>query len=134
MQPDLKLLSLLYKMYVNNELAAEFDKKTNKMSNSAKLDNIMSEVKQLLPEELTGLQAAKAMKELKPEIRDSAIDASKSKVIDMRKEFLKRMSENGGALGLTKQLVTAIEAGDTEATMNITINMIELVNYSDSGE
>ena len=130
MQPDLKLLSLLYKMYVNNELAAEFDKKTNKMSNSAKLDNIMSEVKQLLPEELTGLQAAKAMKELKPEIRDSAIDSSKNKVIDMRKEFLKRMSENGGALGLTKQLVAAIETGDIEAAMNITVNMMDLVNHS----
>jgi DNA-binding XRE family transcriptional regulator len=71
------------------------------------------------------------MRELEPEARDGAIKDASAKVIDMRKEFLMRMSANGGALGLTKQLVRAIEAGDTEAAMNITVNMIDLVNQGE---
>lgn len=129
MKSELELLMAIHKMYANNELAAEFDKRTNKMVNSAELQSLMAEVKTYLPEELSGGQAAKAMREL--ESRDEAIEKAGAKVIDMRKEFLKRMSANGGALGLTKQLVHAIESGDTEAAMNITVNMIDLVNQGE---
>jgi hypothetical protein len=40
MKTELELLMALHKMYVNGELAAEFDKRTNKMVNSAALQSI----------------------------------------------------------------------------------------------
>ena len=131
MKSELELLLALYKMYTNGELAAEFDKRTNKMVNSTALQNIMTEVGAILPEELSGKQAAQAMRQLEPEVRDASIENAGDKVIDMRKEFLKRMSENGGALGLTKQLIKAIADGDTASALTITQNMAELVNHSE---
>jgi len=119
-------------MYAAGNLASEFDKKTNKMVNSSELESIMSEVRLVIPKELSGEQAAVAMRELSPEIRDSSIEESGSTVVDLRKDFLVRMSENGGALGLTKQLVAAVAAGDTTEAMRITMNMVDLVNHSEA--
>ena len=131
MKSEVELLLALYKMYTGGELAAEFDKRTNKMVNSAALQSIMTEVGAILPEELSNKEAAQAMRQLDPAVRDASIESAGDKVIDMRKEFLKRMSDNGGALGLTKQLVQAIADGDTEAAMSITANMIDLVEQGE---
>lgn len=130
MKNPIELLIELHKMFQNGELAAEFNSKRNKMVNSNKLKAVMLEVEKVIPvSSMEPLSAAKAMREL--EDRDEAIEASGNKVADMRKEFQLKMSQNGGALGLTKQLVGAIESGDFTKVALVTADMMELVNQSE---
>ena len=130
MNNPIELLIELHKMFQNGELAAEFNSKRNKMVNSNKLKAVMLEVEKVIPvSSMEPISAAKAMREL--EDRDEAIEAAGNKVADMRKEFQLKMSQNGGALGLTKQLVGAIESGDFTKVALVTADMMELVNQSD---
>lgn len=126
MSLELELLSALYTMYKDGELNNEFDKTKNKMVTSSQLDAIMKDVKSVLPAELSPLESAKRMRELPEEKVDEAIEASNGKVVDMRKMFQRKMSENRGAIGLTQQLVEAIDNGDLEEQERITGLMKEL--------
>jgi len=126
----IELLIDLHKMFQNGELAAEFNSKRNKMVNSDKLKAVMAEVEKVIPvSSMEPRSAANAMRNL--EDRDEAIEAAGDKVVDMRKEFQLKMSQNGGALGLTKQLVEAIETADFTKVALVTADMMELVNQSD---
>lgn len=131
MRDPIELLSALYEMYTDGLLAAEFDKKKNKMVNSAELDHLMTEVEQVIPPKLKPKEAAEAMRALDEEARDQAIKESKDKVIDMRRHFREKMSKNGGALGLTKRLVEALEKNDLMAVGLITMDMQELVKLDE---
>lgn len=131
MRDPIELLSALYEMYSDGLLAAEFDKKKNKMVNSADLEHLMSEVEQIIPAKLKPKEAAAAMRALDEEARDQAIKESKDKVIDMRRHFREKMSKNGGALGLTKRLVEALEKNDLMAVGLITMDMQELVKLDE---
>lgn len=122
-----KLLIQLYRMYTQGELASEFDKKSNKMINSKKLDDLMLEVKKHIPEELTPLEAAGKMRQLKEAQVTEAVNSSDS-VIDLRKQFQRKMSANGGALGLAKKLVKATEDNDIAGALEATMLMVELIN------
>lgn len=133
MSIELELLSALYTMYVDGELNNEFDKTKNRMTTSAQLDALMKDVKSVLPEELSPLEAAKRMRNLpEPEV-DAAIEASNGKVVDMRKEFARKMSINRGAIGLTEQLVTAMKVNDHESIENVMSLMKELVTHKNEG-
>lgn len=123
----MNLLIELYTMYINGELASEYDKASNKMVNSQKVVAIMEKIKDSLPEKLSPLQAAKNMRELEAEKREEAIKEANQAVIDMRKAFQHKMSQNGGALGLTKSLVDASNRGDVEAVKRILSIMEKLV-------
>lgn len=130
MKDPIELLIALHKMYLNDELAAEFNSKRNKMVNSKKLKSLMAEVEEVIPvANLEPGEAARAMRDLKD--RDAAIEAAGSKAVDMRKEFQLKMSQNGGALGLSKQLVEAVNAGDTSRAAEILMDMEELVKQND---
>lgn len=131
MRDPIELLSALYEMYTDGLLAAEFDKKKNKMVNSADLEHLMSEVEQIIPAKLKPKEAAAAMRALDDEARDQAIKESKDKVIDMRRHFREKMSKNGGALGLTKRLVEALEKNDLMTVGLITMDMQELVKLDE---
>lgn len=131
MKTPIELLIELHNMFVEGELAAEFDKKKNKMVNSDKLEAIMSEVVKVIPEKKEPRQAATAMRELSEKERDEAIEASDDRVIDMRKLFQQKMSENGGALGLTRKLIKALEEDDIVTVGLVTMDMQELVKQSD---
>lgn len=129
MKTPIELLIELHNMYEDGELAAEFDNKRNKMVNSDKLKSIMSDVESIIPAKMEPRQAAEAMRSLAD--RDEAIAAAEDKVIDMRKLFQAKMSENGGALGLTKQLVDAINSNENGRAAQILMDMEELVKQSD---
>lgn len=129
MKNPIELLIELHKMFMNGELAAEFNSKRNKMVNSDKLRALMSEVEQVIPASMEPLSAAQAMRNL--EDRDAAIEAAEDKVVDMRKEFQLKMSQNGGALGLAKQLVEAMNNSDTSRAADILFDMEELVKHND---
>ena len=131
MKTPIELLIELYNMYDAGELASEFDKKRNKMVNSAQLESIMREVEPFVPMKLEPVQAASTMRAMEQTERDEAIKASEGKVIDMRKLFQMKMSENGGALGLTKQLIEAINTNETGRAAEILMDMEELVKQSD---
>lgn len=131
MLDPIDLLIAIHNMYEGGLLAAEFDKQKNKMVNSDQLISIMSDVEKLIPAKMEPRQAADAMRRMEEQERDAAIKAAEDKVIDMRKQFQIKMSENGGALGLTRKLVEAIENGDIVAAGQITMDMQELVNQSD---
>jgi hypothetical protein len=131
MQIETGLLIELYDMYINDELASEFDKQKNRMVNSAKLIEIMEAVKEVIPEKLDPKQAAEAMRRLEEKDREEAIKAAENVVIDMRKQFQLKMSENGGALGLTKKLVKALEEDDLVTVGLVTHYMKELVDHSE---
>ena len=131
MKTPIELLIELHNMYESGELAAEFDSKRNKMINSEKLKGVMSEVEKLIPAKMEPKQAAEAMRNLGEKERDEAIKEAEGKVIDMRKQFQIKMSENGGALGLTKKLVKALQEDDFITVGLITMDMQELVEQSD---
>ena len=131
MKTPIELLIELHNMFEDGELASEFDKRKNKMVNSDKLEAIMADVLKVIPPKMEPRQAATAMRDLEAEARDEAIKASEDKVIDMRKQFLIKMSENGGALGLTKKLVKALEEDDFVTLGLVTMDMQELVKQSD---
>lgn len=128
---ETEALIRLYAMYSEGELKSEFDKTTNTMKNSASLDNLMNEVSKLIPTKLEPLAAANAMRAMEVEERVKAIRENEAKVVDKRAVFIKKMSENGGALGLTKQLVEALSNEDKDKALEITAAMAELVHYSD---
>ena len=119
MSIELELLSALYSMYKEGDLNNEFDKTKNRMIASSQLVALMKDVASVLPEELKPLEAAKRMRELPIEEVDKAIAESDGKVVDMRKAFQRKMSLNGGALGLTKQLVDAQNSGDIEKAQEV---------------
>lgn len=125
------LLIELYEMYLNGELATEYSKTHNTMVNSERVDMIMAEVEELIPEKLEPLKAAEAMRRMEENARNIAIKESENKVIDMRQHFQIKMSENGGALGLTKQLIKALEEDDLLTIGAITMSMKELVEQSE---
>jgi hypothetical protein len=133
MRTPVELLIELHNMFENGQLAAEFDNRRNKMINSETLVLLMSEVKEHIPSRLEPKQAADARHEekLEDKEREEAIKAADTKVIDMRKEFLLKMSENGGALGLTKKLMKAVEENDLVTIDLVTMDMQELVKQSD---
>ena len=131
MRTPVELLIELHNMFENGELAAQFDKRRDKMINSETLVSLMSEVKELIPSRLEPKQAADSMRKLEDKEREEAIKAADTKVIDMRKEFLLKMSENGGALGLTKKLMKAVEENDLVTIGLVTMDMQELVKQSD---
>lgn len=131
MSDPIELLIELHNMYENGNLAAEFDKHKNKMINSDELISIMSEVEKLIPLKMEPRQAAESMHVLEEQARYEAIKASEDKVIDMRKQFQKKMSENGGALGLTRKLVKALEENDLATIGLVTMDMSELVHQDD---
>lgn len=125
------LLIELYEMYLNGELATEYNRTHNRMVNSEQVDMIMAEVEELIPEKLEPLKAAEAMRKMEENARNLAIKESEDKVIDMRQHFQIKMSENGGALGLTKQLIKALEEDDLLTIGAITMSMKELVEQSE---
>jgi citrate lyase alpha subunit len=125
------LLIELYEMYLNGELATEYNRTHNRMVNSEQVDMIMAEVEELIPEKLEPLKAAEAMRKMEENARNLAIKESEDKVIDMRQHFQIKMSENGGALGLTKQLIKALEDDDFMTIGAITMSMKELVEQSE---
>ena len=129
MKNPIELLIEMHKMFMNGELAAEFNSKRNKMVNSDKLKALMAQIEEVIPASMEPLTAAKAMREL--EDRDAAIEAAEDKVVDMRKEFQLKMSQNGGALGLAKQLVEAMNDSDTGRATDILFDMEELVKQND---
>jgi hypothetical protein len=131
MRTPVELLIELHNMFENGQLAAEFDNRRNKMINSETLVSLMSEVKEHIPSRLEPKQAVDAMKKLEDKEREEAIKAADTKVIDMRKEFLLKMSKNGGALGLTKKLMKAVEENDLVTIGLVTMDMQELVKQSD---
>jgi hypothetical protein len=131
MKNPIELLIELHNMYSKGELAAEFDNRRNKMVNSDKLKSIMSDVENLIPSKLEPKQAADAMRRMEEEERDKAIKEAEDKVIDMRKQFQSKMAENGGALGLTKRLVKALEQDDLATVGLVTHYMKELVDHSE---
>jgi len=98
---------------------------------SAELISIMSDVEKIIPEKMEPRQAAEAMRKLEEDERDEAIKAAEEKVIDMRKQFRLKMSENKGALGLTKKLVKALEENDLATVGQVTMDMAELVHQDD---
>jgi microcompartment protein CcmL/EutN len=116
-------------MYDNGELASEYDTKRNKMVNSLELIAIMEDVKELIPEALSPIEAAREMRQLEEKERQKAIEESKRKVIDMRKHFQNKMSLNGGALGLTEMLIHGLESNDLDTVNEATGMMIELVKH-----
>jgi hypothetical protein len=101
------------------------------MINSDKLKSIMSDVEELIPAKMEPKQAADAMRKLEEVERNEAIKEAEGKVIDMRKQFQIKMSENGGALGLTKKLVKALQEDDFVTLGLVTMDMQELVEQSD---
>ena len=129
MKNPIELLIEMHKMFMNGELAAEFNSKRNKMVNSDKLKALMAQIEEVIPASMEPLTAAKSMREL--EDRDAAIEAAEDKVVDMRKEFQLKMSQNGGALGLAKQLVEAMNDSDTGRATDILFDMEELVKQND---
>lgn len=131
MRTPIELLIELHNMFENGELAAEFDKRKNKMTNSEALVSLMADVKKVVPAKLEPKEAADAMRKLEEEEREEAIKAADTRVIDMRKEFVLKMSENGGALGLTKKLMKALEENDLVTIGLVTMDMQELVKQSD---
>ena len=131
MRDPIDLLIQLHNLYESGGLAAEFDKQKNKMINSAELISIMSDVEKIIPEKMEPRQAAEAMRKLEEDERDEAIKAAEEKVIDMRKQFRLKMSENKGALGLTKKLVKALEENDLATVGQVTMDMAELVHQDD---
>jgi hypothetical protein len=91
----------------------EFDKESQKMITSAGVQSLIQEARSCLPEKLKPVQAANRMRDLNEAERDALIQSSeKERVIDMRKEFQKKMSENGGAMGIVERLVETVENSD----------------------
>jgi microcompartment protein CcmL/EutN len=99
------------------------------MVNSLELIAIMEDVKELIPEALSPIEAAREMRQLEEKERQKAIEESKRKVIDMRKHFQNKMSLNGGALGLTEMLIHGLESNDLDTVNEATGMMIELVKH-----
>lgn len=122
----------LYQMYIDGKLASEFDKDLNKMTNSSELDMLMSHLKDYLPEDIDGKEAQRRTEEMPHEIIEESITASDD-VIDMRKAFQLKMSKNGGALGLVRSFVDALETESPEID-DIIGNMQQLVKQEKPSE
>jgi len=98
----------------------EYDRDTNKMKTSAGVEALIKEARSYLPPKLKGIEAAAKMRDLDPDMRDQLIQQDEEKrIIDMRTEFARRQAENGGAQGLLKRLVDAVERGDTIAVKEV---------------
>lgn len=94
----------------------EFDKDKQQMVTSAGVTALIKQAQACLPEKIGNLEAATRMRNLTDAERDKLIaDAEDARVVDMRKEFQRRMSVNGGAQGLLAKLVEANATGDNEA-------------------
>lgn len=88
----------------------EYDKEAQKMVTSKGVLNLVERAQACLPEKLTNLQAANKMRDLSEEERARLIQESEDgRVIDMRKHFQQKMSQNGGAYGLVERFVAALE-------------------------
>ncbi len=91
----------------------EFDKDAGKMVTSQGVQSLIKSAKSYLPAKLKPAAACILMRDLTDDERDKAIaDSEAGRIIDMRKEFQRRMSKNNGAQGLLAQLVDAAERGD----------------------
>lgn len=100
--------------YVNKEgIYDKFDKDTQQMVTSPGVEALIKEAQSYLPKKLGKGEAAKLMRNLSDEEREKLIAAAEDdRVIDLRKTFQRKMSENGGAQGIVTQLVEALESGD----------------------
>lgn len=130
MSKEIELLISIYNLYKEGKLASNFNKQTNKMENISELNTIMREVSNIIPEELEPIDAATKMRNLSEVDRNNAIEDN-DKVVDLRKEFILKISQNQGALGLTKQLVEAMDNKETDKIQEITTLMKELVIQGD---
>lgn len=131
---EIELLSRLYTLYMDDRLASLWDEEIGDLENDPELDEIMAEVYEFLPEELTGEEASQRMREMPAEVLDKAIEDAGDKVIDMRKIFRQKMSQNGGALGLTGNLVEALNSGDSDKFSETIALMKQLVEEHNKGE
>lgn len=89
----------------------EFDRTSNKMKTSNAVEGLIKRAQELLPTLGKG-QAAKLMRDLTEDERTDSIEASDN-VVDLRKEFTKKMSQNGGARGLLEKIVVLSKDGNT---------------------
>ncbi len=131
---EIELLSRLYTLYMEDRLASLWDEEIGDLENDPELDEIMAEVYEILPEELTGEEASARMRALPEEVVDAAIEAAGDKVVDMRKVFRQKMSQNGGALGLTGNLVEALNSGDNAKFTETIELMKQLINEQTKGD
>lgn len=94
----------------------EFDRDTQKMVTSVGVQSLIKDAHNCLPEKLKPREAAARMRDLSEAERDKLLeDADKERVVDMRKHFQKKMSENGGAQGIIQRLVNALETNDGQS-------------------
>lgn len=129
MDKSYELLGQLYRLYAEGRLRSQYNMKYNVMEDIPELEAIMKQVANLLPEDLSPLEAARKMRALEEEERVRAIKESNDKIIDMRKQFLEKMVANKGALGLSMKLVSAIERGSQHEIDEVVELMYNLKDY-----
>lgn len=111
----------------------EFDKDSQKMVTSKEITALIKQAEACLPEKIGNMEAANRMRNLTIAERDKLIaDADAERIVDMRKEFQKKMSINGGAQGLLAKLVEADAAGDDEAVADIIEDAIALMKEAEN--
>lgn len=105
----------------------EFDNTTQKMVTSKGVYDLIQQARSCMPEKLKPAQAARAMRDLSESERDRLIGQSENdSVVDLRKEFQAKMSRNGGAQGVLRQLVEALDHGDQDAIRDAVADAVAL--------
>jgi hypothetical protein len=120
--------------YVDNVgIYDEYDAEANKMVMSDGVQTLVKDAISYLPEKLKPLTAAVRMRQLTDAERDRRInEAHEGIVIDLRQHFQEKMSKNGGAYGLVKDLVEAVEHEDHEKLAQIMIDAQSLIKGPES--
>lgn len=111
----------MFLKYVDSQgIYDEFDKDSQKMVTSAGVQALIKEAATYVPAKLKPLQAANAMRDLTDAERDKLIqDSDQERIVDLRRGFQLRMSENKGAQGIVERLV--------EATQNPDVNLTDII-------
>lgn len=93
----------------------QFDAETQKMTTSPGVQKLIKDAHTYLPEKLKPLEAATRMRDLTDAERDQMIKtADADRVVDLRKKFQRKMSLNGGALGIVERITHAVDVNDTD--------------------
>jgi hypothetical protein len=122
--------------YVNKEgIYDKFDKESQQMVTSPGVEALIKAAEACLPKKLGKGEAARLMRDLSEEERDMLIkNSEEERVIDLRETFRKKIALNGGAQGIVKRLVEAIETGDPLEMRDILLDAKGLVDGAETAE
>lgn len=118
--------------YEEYDIKDKLNKQTNKMETSPGVHDLVKRARLLVPEKKGKIKAANDMRDMPEPEREKAIETS-SNVINLRADFSKRISANGGLRALIAQLVDAQKVGDLERAADIFAEM-ETFTMAERGE